>query len=108
AVAIPTAVQFACFIATMLAGRVVRSATMLAGRVVRSAAMLWVAGGIAIFVLGGLTGVMVALAPFDFQAHDTYFVVGHLHYVLIGGAIFPIVAGVYYYFPLVTGKVLSE
>ena len=97
AVAIPTAVQFACFIATMLAGRVVRSA-----------AMLWVAGGIAIFVLGGLTGVMVALAPFDFQAHDTYFVVGHLHYVLIGGAIFPIVAGVYYYFPLVTGKVLSE
>ena len=55
--------------------------------------MLFVFGGLAIFVLGGLTGVMVALAPFDFQAHDTFFVVGHLHYVLIGGALFPILAG---------------
>ncbi len=97
AVAIPTAVQFACFVATLRAGRVARST-----------AMLWVVGSIAIFVLGGLTGVMVALAPFDFQAHDTFFVVGHLHYVLIGGAIFPIVAAVYYYFPIVRGKLLSE
>jgi hypothetical protein len=57
-------------------------------------------GGLAIFIIGGLTGVMVALAPFDFQAHDTIFVVGHLHYVLIGGALFPIAAGCYYFFPL--------
>ena len=59
----------------------------------RSVPMLFVFGGLAIFVLGGLTGVMVALAPFDFQAHDTFFVVGHLHYVLIGGTLFPVVAG---------------
>jgi cytochrome c oxidase subunit I+III len=96
AVAIPTGVQFLCFIATLLAGRVVRSVPML-----------YVLGGIAIFVLGGLTGVMVALAPFDFQAHDTFFVVGHFHYVLIGGTIFPILAGLYYFFPLVDGKQLS-
>ncbi len=51
---------------------------------------------------------MIALAPFDFQVHDTYFIVGHLHYVLIGGTIFPIVAGIYYYFPLVLGRKLSE
>ena len=51
---------------------------------------------------------MVALAPFDFQAHDTFFVVGHLHYVLIGGALFPIVAGCYYFFPLINGKKLSD
>ena len=97
AVAIPTGVQFLCFIATLLAGRVTRSTPML-----------WVFGGIAIFVLGGLTGVMVAMAPFDFQAHDTFFVVGHFHYVLIGGAIFPILAGLYYFFPIVSGKLLSD
>jgi cytochrome c oxidase subunit I+III len=97
AVAIPTGVQFFCFIATMWAGRVVKSLPML-----------YVLGAIAIFVLGGLTGVMVAIAPFDFQAHDTFFVVGHLHYVLIGGTLFPILAGLYYYFPMVRGKVLSE
>ncbi|HEX6316077.1 MAG TPA: cytochrome c oxidase subunit I, partial [Gemmatimonadaceae bacterium] len=96
AVAIPTGVQFFCFIATMLAGRVVRSLPML-----------WTLGGLAIFVLGGLTGVMVAVAPFDFQAHDTFFVVAHLHYVLIGGAVFPIIAAIYYYFPILRGKMLS-
>jgi cytochrome c oxidase subunit I+III len=97
AVSIPTAVQFFCFIATLLAGRVVRSVPML-----------WVLGTVGIFVLGGLTGVMVALAPFDFQAHDTHFVVAHLHYVLIGGAVFPIFAGLYYFFPIATGRMLSE
>ncbi len=97
AVAIPTGVQFFCFIATLLAGRVVRSVPML-----------FVLGGLATFIIGGLTGVMVALVPFDFQAHDTYFVVGHLHYVLIGGTIFPIAAGLYYFFPVVTGRKLSE
>ncbi|MGH9323027.1 MAG: cytochrome c oxidase subunit I [Vicinamibacteria bacterium] len=97
AVAIPTGVQFFCFIATLLAGHVIPSVPML-----------YTFGGLAIFVLGGLTGVMVALAPFDFQAHDTFFVVGHFHYVLIGGAIFPILAGLYYYFPLINGKKLSD
>jgi cytochrome c oxidase subunit I+III len=97
AVAIPTGVQFFCFIATLAAGRTARSVPML-----------WVLGGLAIFVLGGLTGVMVAVASFDFQAHDTYFVVGHLHFVLIGGAVFPILAGVYYFFPILRGKRLSD
>jgi cytochrome c oxidase subunit I+III len=97
AVAIPTGVQIFCFIATLAAGRVVRSVPML-----------FAIGGLAIFVLGGLTGVMVALAPFDFQAHDTFFVVGHLHTVLIGGAIFPIVAAVYYFYPLLSGRTLSD
>ena len=97
AVAIPTGVQIFVFIATMLAGRVVLSTPMLFG-----------AGGLAIFVIGGLTGVMVALAPFDWQAHDTYFIVAHLHYVLIGGMLFPVVAGIYYYYPLLTGRKLSD
>ena len=97
AVAIPTGIQFFCFIATLWAGRVVKAVPML-----------WVLGGLATFVFGGLTGVMLALAPFDFQAHDTFFVVGHLHYVLIGGAIFPILGGVYYFYPIVAGKHLSR
>jgi cytochrome c oxidase subunit I+III len=97
AVAIPTGVQFFCFLATLLAGHVTRSTPVL-----------YVLGGLTTFVLGGLTGVMVAVAPFDFQAHDTYFVVGHFHSVLIGGTIFPVVAGLYYFFPLVSGKRLSD
>ncbi|HYD49563.1 MAG TPA: cytochrome c oxidase subunit I [Terriglobales bacterium] len=96
AVAIPTGVQFFCFVATLLVGRATHSVPLL-----------WVVGGLVIFALGGLTGVMVALAPFDFQAHDTFFVVGHFHYVLIGGAIFPILAGLYYFYPLFDGKMLS-
>src|SRR5687767_1299360 len=97
AVAIPTGLQIFCFLATMLVGKVVRSVSML---------FVW--GGLASFIIGGLTGVMVALAPFDFQAHDSHFIVGHLHYVLIGGTIFPIVAGCYYFFPMAAGKQLSE
>ena len=83
-------------------------ATMLAGRVTFSTPMLFGVGGIAVFVIGGLTGVMVALAPFNWQAHDTYFIVAHLHYVLIGGMLFPVVAGIYYWYPLVGAKRLSD
>jgi cytochrome c oxidase subunit I+III len=97
AVAIPTGVQIFCFLATLAAGRLVRSVPML-----------FAMGSLVIFVLGGLTGVMVAIAPFNFQAHDTFFVVAHFHFVLIGGAIFPILAGFYYFFPLVNGKQLSD
>jgi cytochrome c oxidase subunit I+III len=97
AVAIPTAVQIFVFIATMLAGRVIFSTPML-----------FATGGIAIFVMGGLTGVMVALVPFDWQAHDTYFIVAHLHYVLIGGMLFPVFAGLYYYYPLIDGQHMSD
>jgi cytochrome c oxidase subunit I+III len=97
AVAIPTGVQIFCFIATIAAGRIVRSVPML-----------FAFGSLVIFVLGGLTGVMIALVPFNFQAHDTFFIVGHFHYVLIGGALFPIFAGCYYFFPLINGKKLSD
>ena len=97
AVAIPTAVQIFVFLATLLAGRVIYSVPML-----------FVSGALAIFVIGGLTGVMVALAPFDWQAHDTYFVVAHLHYVLLGGMLFPVVAGIYYYWPMMGGRRLSD
>jgi cytochrome c oxidase subunit I+III len=97
AVAIPTGVQIFVFIATMLAGRVIFSTPML-----------FAMGGLAIFVMGGLTGVMVALVPFDWQAHDSYFIVAHLHYVLIGGMLFPVFAGLYYYYPLIDGKHMSD
>ena len=97
AVAIPTAVQIFVFIATLWAGRVLWSIPML-----------FAAGSLAIFVIGGLTGVMVAVAPFDWQAHDTYFVVAHMHYVIVGGTLLPLFAGLYYYGPLVTGKRLSD
>ena len=70
--------------------------------------MLWILGFLFIFLLGGLTGVMVAIVPFDLQAHDTYFIVAHLHYVLIGGAVFPMIGGLTYWLPKVTGKMLSE
>jgi cytochrome c oxidase subunit I+III len=96
AVAIPTAIQIFVFLATLLLGRVILSIPMLFG-----------AGALAIFVIGGLTGVMVALAPFDWQAHDSYFVVAHLHYVLIGGVVFPIVAGLYYYYPMAVARTLT-
>jgi cytochrome c oxidase subunit I+III len=97
AVAIPTGVQIFCFLATMLSGRVVRSVPIL-----------FVFGGFATFVLGGLTGVMVAVAPFNFQAHDTHFIVAHLHSVLIGGTVFPLIAGLYYFFPIVCNTRLSD
>jgi cytochrome c oxidase subunit I len=96
AVAIPTGIQIFAFIATVMLGKVTRTVPML-----------FVLGALIIFVVGGLTGVMVAVAPFDFQAHDSYFVVAHLHYTLIGGMLFPVMAGIQYYYPFVTGRALS-
>ncbi|HLU83461.1 MAG TPA: cytochrome c oxidase subunit I [Trueperaceae bacterium] len=70
--------------------------------------LLFTFGFIVIFMLGGVTGVMVASLPLDAQVHDTHFVVAHFHYVLVGGVVFPIFAGLYYWMPLLAGKVLNE
>ncbi|WP_432378340.1 cytochrome c oxidase subunit I [Duganella sp. P38] len=96
-VAVPTALQVFAWIATLWRGQV---------RI--NAPMLFVLGFLFIFVLGGLTGVMVAVLPFDWQAHDSYFIVAHLHYVLIGGLVFPMFGALYYWLPLVNGQRMSE
>ncbi|WP_418315685.1 cbb3-type cytochrome c oxidase subunit I [Piscinibacter sakaiensis] len=97
AVAIPAGAQVFAWIATISSGRVQRNVPSL-----------FLIGGILIFVMGGLTGVMVGMVAFDGQAHDTYFVVAHFHYVLIGGMVFPLFAGFYYWTPMVNGRRLSE
>jgi cytochrome c oxidase subunit I+III len=83
-------------------------ATMLRGRLVLATPMLFVLGFVISFVAGGLTGVMFAVVPFDQQVTDSYFVVAHFHYVLFGGAVFPILAAVYYWMPKITGRLLDE
>jgi cytochrome c oxidase subunit 1 len=70
--------------------------------------MLFVRGFFITFMVGGMTGVMLASVPLDLQVHDSAFVVAHLHYVLIGGAVFPLIGAVYYWFPKVTGHLLNE
>ncbi|QOR37844.1 cytochrome c oxidase subunit I [Billgrantia diversa] len=96
-VAIPTGIQIFVWLATLWLGRPVMSLPML-----------WIVGFLVIFVLGGLTGVMLALVPFNWQVHDTHFVVAHMHYVLVGGMLFPLLAGLYYWLPLVSGRMPSE
>ena len=70
--------------------------------------LLWIVGFIVLFILGGLSGVMFAAIPFDQQVTDTYFVVAHFHYVIFGAAVFPILGGLYYWFPKVTGRMYYE
>ena len=97
AIAIPAGVQIFCWLATLWDGRPVFKTPLL-----------FVLGFFFTFVIGGLTGVMVASVPFDTQVHDTYFVVAHFHYVLIGGAVFPLLGAIYYWFPKITGRMMSE
>jgi len=96
-IAVPNGIQIFCWIATLWGGRPKFKTPLL-----------FVIGFLIIFVLGGLTGVMLASVPLDTQVHDSYFVVAHFHYVLIGGAVFPLLGGVYYWFPKLTGRMLSE
>src|SRR5262249_53223558 len=83
-------------------------ATVYGGKLVLKSPMLFSLGFLSMFVIGGLTGIILACAPIDFQITDTYFVVGHFHWVLIGGTLFGVFAGVHYWYPKVTGRVLSE
>ena len=96
-IAIPTGTQVFCWIATMWSGR-------LNVRI----PMLWILGFFTVFIAGGLTGVMLAAVPLNTQVHDTFFVVAHFHYVLIGGAVFPLFGAFYYWYPKITGRLLSE
>jgi cytochrome c oxidase subunit I+III len=92
-VAVPTVVQIFAWLATMWAGRPVLRLPML-----------YIGGFFGVFLIGGLTGVMLAIVPFNWQAHDTAFVTAHLHYVLVGGFVFPMMAGLYYWLPRITGR----
>jgi cytochrome c oxidase subunit 1 len=97
AVAIPSGIQIFCWIATLWDGKLKFQTPLL-----------FVFGFILNFVIGGLSGVMVASVPIDTQVHDTYFVVAHFHYVLVGGAVFPLLGGIYYWFPKFYGRLLDE
>jgi cytochrome c oxidase subunit 1 len=82
--------------------------TMWGGRIRFKMPMLWCTAFLLMFVIAGLTGVMLAVVPFDWQLSDTYFVVAHFHFVLIGGLLFNIFAAIYYWFPKATGRMLDE
>ncbi|OLL28100.1 cytochrome c oxidase subunit I [Burkholderia sp. SRS-W-2-2016] len=92
-VAVPTAIQFFAWLATLSHGRPRWDVPML-----------YIFGFFFVFTCGGLTGVMLAMVPFDWQAHDTYFVVAHMHYVVAGALAFPMLAAFYYWLPLLTGR----
>ncbi len=96
-VAIPSAIHIFSFLATTWYGKPVFRAPFL-----------FLLGFVLVFMAGGVTGVMLAAVPVNVQVHDSYFVVAHLHYVLIGGAVFPLFAGLYYWVPKITGRMLSE
>jgi cytochrome c oxidase subunit I+III len=95
-IVIPTAVQFFCWISTIWNGRLQFKFPMW-----------WVAGFFFVFMIGGLSGLMLASVPVDTQVHDTFFVVAHFHYVLIGGAVFPMFGGLYYWLPKMTGRMMN-
>jgi cytochrome c oxidase subunit I len=96
-IAVPTGIKFFNWLATMWGGQI-RLTTP----------MLFAIGFIALFLIGGLDGAFLAVVPFDFHVQDTYWVVSHIHYVLVAGAVFGIFAALYYWFPKITGRMLNE
>ncbi|MFL5778022.1 MAG: cytochrome c oxidase subunit I [Chloroflexota bacterium] len=96
-IAVPTGIKFFNWIATMWGGRIWLATPML-----------WAVGFIYLFLFGGISGVILGSPPVDFHLTDTYYVVAHLHNVLIGGSVFALFAGIYFWFPKMTGRRLSE
>jgi len=98
-VAIPSGVQMFAWVVTLARAHI---------RPRLEPPMLWALGMVAVFLIGGFTGVMVGVVPFDLQVTDSYFVVAHFHYVLIGGSVFPIFAGLHFWFPKITGRMYNR
>ncbi len=96
-VAVPTGVKIFSWVATLWGGKIRFTS-----------AMLFALGLLSMFVFGGISGVTLGTAPFDIHVHDTYYVVGHFHYVLFGGSVFGIYAGIYHWFPKMTGRMMNE
>jgi cytochrome c oxidase subunit I len=97
AIAVPTGIKIFNWIATLWRGQIYFKTPLY-----------FAAGFLGTFVLGGVTGIIVAIFPVDWQLHDTYFIVAHFHYVLMGGTTFAIFAGLYYWFPKMSGRLMSE
>jgi cytochrome c oxidase subunit 1 len=84
------------------------TATMYGGKLRFETPMLFCIAFLLQFLVAGLTGIMLSIAPFDWQLHDSYFVIGHFHFTLVAGLVFGIFAGIYYWFPKATGKMMNE
>jgi cytochrome c oxidase subunit 1 len=96
-VAVPTGIKIFSWVATLWGGKIRFTS-----------AMLFAIGLLSMFVFGGISGVTLGTAPFDVHVHDTYYVVGHFHYVLFGGSVFGIYAGIYHWYPKMTGRMMNE
>jgi cytochrome c oxidase subunit 1 len=97
AIAVPTGIKIFNWLATLWRGTIIFKTPLY-----------FAAGFLSTFVVGGISGVILAIFPVDWYLHDTYFVVAHMHYVLFGGSVFGIFAGLYYWFPKMSGRMLNE
>src|SRR5207248_3591861 len=96
-IAVPTGIKVCSWLATLWEGKIAFNTPML-----------WAVGFVSMFVIGGLSGIYLGAVPIDIHVSDTYFIVAHIHYVLFGGSLFTIFAGIYYWFPKMTGRMYNE